>query len=72
MEQDASQSQTIPKEIKKQPFSSNIISLSASHVSLRGKPLLDLSPEESLIYNSLFNNLDDLSSPHKKKNKKIF
>lgn len=46
-------------------FPSNIISPSASHVSSRGKPLLDLSPKESLMYNSLFNNLDDLSFPKK-------
>lgn len=56
-------------------FPSNIISLSASHASLRGKPLLDLSPEESLIYNSLFislfSNSNDLSFKKKKKKNQI-
>lgn len=65
MEQGASQSQTIPEEIKKHGIFRQTVS--ASLVSSRGKPLLDLSPKESLMYNSLFNNLDDLSPPQKKK-----
>lgn len=72
MEGDVSPSQTIPKEIKKHAIFHLTSSVSASLVSSRGKLLLDLRPEKSLMYNSLFNNVDDLSYPKKKKEKKSF